>query len=193
MRFVGIDPATRTGFVALDENGNVLVEMELKGAGKAAKGGITIQQLVDLENQLYKHLQEGDEIVVEQAAAGTQMGITTGMIHGGLRSMIVRKKLAFNEINPAWTKKYVGVSGWTGDAGNKRRLTGAEKKAEVKAAAIAHFGYPAPGMKRTDNIIDAYIMARVAWNLYLIRELRRPVDSLPYQLEVVQSILDKAQ
>lgn len=39
MRFVGIDPATTTGFVALDEEGNVLVETDVRGEGKVVPGG----------------------------------------------------------------------------------------------------------------------------------------------------------
>lgn len=38
MRFLGIDPATTTGFVALDEEGNVLVEEDLRGTGKTVPG-----------------------------------------------------------------------------------------------------------------------------------------------------------
>ncbi len=37
-RFVGIDPATKTGFVALDIDGNVLMETELKGKGPKVPG-----------------------------------------------------------------------------------------------------------------------------------------------------------
>lgn len=188
-RFVGIDPATKTGFVALDENGNVLVAVELKGVGEKGKGNeITIPQLVSLENQLFKLLQAGDEIVIEQAAPGTQKGITTGAIHGGIRSMVIRKGLVYNEINPTQTKKYVGETGWTGEAGKKRRWEGSEKKKAMAAAVLYHFGYE----HASDNVVDAYIMARAALNLFRIRELMSPKDTMPYQLEVIQAILDKA-
>lgn len=189
LRFLGIDPATRTGVVALDGAGNVVLEVELKGVGRTEKGGITIEQLVSLENQLFKLLLPGDEIVIEQAAAGTQKGITTGMIHGGLRSMIHRKGLAFNEVNPLSTKKYVGVTGWTGESGSKRRLKDKEKKEAVAAAVLEHFGYT----HKSDNVVDAYIIARIAWNLYRRRELRQEMDRQPYQLEVVRGILDKRE
>lgn len=189
MRFVGIDPATRTGFVALNESGEVLVEVELKGAGKNEPGGITIAQLVDLENQLYKLLQPGDEIMIEQAAAGTQKGITTGMIHGGLRGMIERKGLKYNEINPLHTKKYVGVTGWKGEVGSKVRLKDKEKKEAVKVAALDHFDYT----HKSDNVIDAYIIARAAWQLHQLREYQPLVDLQSYQQEVIQAILAKTE
>ncbi|QJC52744.1 hypothetical protein HGI30_15020 [Paenibacillus albicereus] len=193
MRFVGVDPATKTGFVALDYDGSILEELELIGAGEKGKGReISMPQLVDLENQLYRLLKPGDEIVIEQAAAKTQKPLTTGALHGGLRSMIIRRQLRYNEINPIWTKQYVGVTGWTGETGNKRRLTGPEKKAEVKRASIQHFGYPVAGLKRSDNIIDAYIIARAALNLYRMRELQPLLDTLPYQVDVTTKILHNA-
>ncbi|WEK53285.1 MAG: hypothetical protein P0Y55_11875 [Candidatus Cohnella colombiensis] len=186
MRFVGIDPATVTGFVALDIHGNVLEELEVKGEGKSEKGGITTEKLVSLENNLYRLLNPGDEIVLEGAAMGTQKGITTGMIHGGLRTMVHRKGMTFNLLNPTSTKKYVGVTGWTGDKGSKRRLNDKEKKAAVRAAVLEHFGYT----HKSHNVIDAYIIARVALNVYLYRELLPTLDNLPYQLEVIQGILE---
>lgn len=185
MRFCGIDPATKTGFVAIDEEGSVIVEVEIKGEGPKEPGGISIVQLVSLENQLFKLLQDGDEIVIEQVAAGTQKGITSGMIHGGLRTMICRKGLMFNEVNPLNTKKYVGVTGWVGETGSKRRLKDGEKKAAMKDAVIEHFGYT----HKSDNVIDAYIIARIAWNLYRIRELQSPIDTGYNQLEVINGIL----
>jgi crossover junction endodeoxyribonuclease RuvC len=189
MRFLGIDPATKTGVVALNEKGEVVLEVELKGAGKAEKGGITIAQLVDLENQLYQVIQPGDETVIEQAAAGTQKGITTGMIHGGLRSIIHRKGLVYHEINPLQTKKYVGVTGWKGEAGSKVRLKDKEKKEAVSKAVLKMFGY----QHKSDNVVDAYIIARAAWNLYLLREYKQLIDSHPFQIEIIQGILDKAK
>lgn len=83
MKFVGVDPATKTGIVILDEQGKVVYENELKGEGAKIKGGITTEQLVSLENQFYKIIKPEDEICIEQPAMGTQMGVTTGMIHGG--------------------------------------------------------------------------------------------------------------
>lgn len=188
MRFIGVDPATKTGFVALDIDGNVLVELELKGKGKTVKGGITIEQLVSLENQLYQVIKPADEIVIEQPAMGTQMGISTGMIHGGLRSMIYRKNLGFNDVNPSWTKKYVKVTGWIVEGGKNRRLKDKEKKEAMAAAALKHFGYT----HKSDNVVDAYIIARISLNLYRMREYMPLLDTQTYQIEVINDILNKA-
>lgn len=185
MRFVGIDPATTTGFVALDEQGNVLEACSIKGEGPVQKGGITTEQLASLENQLYKLLQPEDEIVIEGPPFSTQRAFTTGMIHGGLRTMIFRKKLVFSVAAPDSVKKFVRVSGWIGEKGSKRRLKDAEKKTAVKDAVLEHFCWT----HKSHDVVDAYIMARIAWNLYRCREFMLMVDTQPYQIEVVKDIL----
>lgn len=181
MRLVGIDPATRTGFVALDYEGNVLQELELKGAGKAEKGGISVEQLVDLENQLYRLLQPNDLICIEDTPFKTNDAITTGMIHGGLRSMIHRKKLDFDVVNPMWTKKYVDVK-------VERGQTDKEKKDAVKAAVLEQFRYT----HKSHNIVDAYIIARIALNLHRMRQHEPMLDNHRRQIEVVEGIMQKA-
>lgn len=186
MRFVGIDPGTFTGLVVLDLNGEVIRAEALKGEGK---GAMDARQLVSLENELYKRLRKEDEIAIEEPAKGTQKGVTTGMIHGGLQSMIVRKELAFNLVNPAWTKKYVGVTGWKGEKGNMKRLNDKEKKVVVRDAVMEHFNWT----HKNHNVVDAYIIARIALNLYRVREYMEPIDTKPYQLEVTHSILNKTE
>lgn len=112
MRYVGIDPATTTGFVALDEEGNVLVEEDLRGTGKMVPGGISEEQLANLGHSLFNHQKPEDVAVMENAAPGTQRGIIMGMIHGVLRYMIHRRKIKPVFLMPNTVKKYVGVTGW---------------------------------------------------------------------------------
>lgn len=185
MRFVGIDPATNTGFVALDEQGNVLAAHSIQGEGKTVKGGITTEKLVSLENQVFRLLLPGDEIAVEDTAFRTPNAVTTGMIHGGIRTMIYRKGMTFNLVNPGHTKKFVAVTGWTGEVGSKRRLEGVEKKKAMAAAVRKHWGFT----HKSHDVVDAYIIARIALNLYRCREFMLMYDTLPYQREVIESIL----
>ena len=185
MRFVGVDPATTTGFVALDEVGNVLVEEDLRGTGKTVPGGISEEQLANLGHSLYNHLQPDDVAVMENAAPGTQRGITTGMIHGVLRYMIHRRKIKPIFLMPNTVKKYVGVTGWIIEAGKKRRLEGSEKKEHLAAAVLSHFGYS----HKSDNVTDAYIMAKIAEAVYRVRNGQELNSYKSYQQEVIQAII----
>ncbi|MEC0237807.1 hypothetical protein P4H71_26165 [Paenibacillus kribbensis] len=189
MRFIGIDPATTTGFVALDIEGNVLVEKSFRGKGKSIPGGISPEQRMSLENQLFQLLQPGDMIVKEGVAHRTPKLITTSKIHGGLEGMVTRKNLPFDEVAPDAVKKFVAVTGWKGQKGSKQRLKGTkEKKEAMAAAALKHFDYSNP----SNDIVDAYIIARISLNLYLAREFKPMIDTFPYQIEVIESILNKA-
>lgn len=190
MRFVGIDPATVTGIVILDARGKPILETVLKGKGKSAPGGITQEQRVSLENQLYRNLQPGDEIMKEGIANGTQMLITTAKIHGGLESMITRKGLTFDEVAPDAVKKFVNVAKWIGEPGSKSRLVGKAKKEAVAAAAFEHFGY----QNLSNDIVDAYLIAKIGEAVYRVRNGLAKLEDfdLIYQREVIWSIVDPA-
>lgn len=176
MRFVGIDPATTTGFVALDEEGNVLVETDVRGVGKVVEGGISTSMLVSLENKIYGLLKPGDIIAIEQPAMGTQKGITTGMIHGGLRSMIYRKDLEFIDVNPQRTKGYVN---------RNQRVPKKEKKKHVAAGVLEHFGYE----HKSDNVTDAYIIAKIAQAVYSVKNGGKPDIYTSYQQRIIKAII----
>lgn len=71
----------------------------------------------------------------------------------------------------------------------KRRFKDNEKKKVMKDAALEHFGYT----HKSDNVVDAYIIARIALNLYLMREYKPLLDTETYQVEVLESILNKVE
>ncbi len=189
MRFIGIDPATTTGIVALDQEGNVLIARSVRGKGKTVKGGITTEQLVSLENQIYNVLEKGDEVVKEGAAPGTQMALTTGKIHGGIETMIFRKGLVPNIVAPNAVKKFVGVTGFKQGIGKKVRMDQKESKAGMKKACWEHFNWT----HDSHDVIDAYVMARIALNLYKSREFIPLLELQSYQAEVIDSILQKRE
>lgn len=187
MRIVGIDPATHTGVVILDVAGTPILETVLVGKGKSAPGGITQEQRVSLENQLYRILQPGDVIMKEGIGYATERIVTTAKIHGGLESMITRKGLTFDEVAPDAVKKFVRVSNWVGEKGSKQRLKGSAKKKVMAAAALEHFGYSNP----SHDVVDAYVIAKIGEAVYRVRN-GGSLDDYPriYQREVVWSIVD---
>lgn len=179
MRFIGLDPSTKTGFVALDESGQVLRAKELTGTGKKDP-----MRMITLIDEVMDHMQKGDMIAIEGFGFATQQGIQLGGIGWGLRMHLTRRGFKYHEVAPNAVKKFVSVTGWTGEVGSKKRLTGAQKKKAVMAAAKDHYGFS----NKSDNIVDAYILAQIARTMY---QFNRPdfIGCPVYQAEVVESVL----
>jgi crossover junction endodeoxyribonuclease RuvC len=177
-RFIGIDPSTKTGFVALDESGNVVRSKELTGIGD-----IDPKRIVTLTDEIMAHIQPGDIICIEGVPFDTQRAAQAGWIHGSIRNALFRKGISYYEVAPNAVKKFVNVSGWIGEKGNKERLKGPAKKKAVMKAVEEHFGFT----HKSDNIVDAYILAQIAQELWVEVNHFRLLPS--YQAEVVQSIL----
>jgi crossover junction endodeoxyribonuclease RuvC len=178
MRFVGIDPSTKTGFVALDESGNVVRAKELTGIGD-----VDPKRMITLIDEVMAHVRPGDVICIEGFPFDTQRAMFAGGLHHGIRNELFKRKHSYYEVAPNAVKKFVNVSGWTGEKGSMTRLTGKAKKKAVMDAVILHYGF----QSKSDNIVDAYILAKIARELWL--EVNH-FGLLPsYQAEVVQSIL----
>jgi crossover junction endodeoxyribonuclease RuvC len=182
MRFVGIDPSTKTGLVIFDEYGAVSKQKEITGIGDKdpKRVGTLVYELMD-------YIQKDDFIVIEGFPYSTQKPEFTGGLHGIIKHELWKRNLGFKLAAPNAVKKYVDVTGWTGEPGEKERLKGADKKAAVKEAVIKHYQYTNP----SDNIIDAYILARIALDLY-IAEKTGSFSHLQTekQIEVIDSILN---
>ncbi len=57
----------------------------------------------------------------------------------------------------------------------------------MAAAALKYFGYS----HKSDNVVDAYIIARICLNIYLMRNHKPLLDNERIQREVVQDIIEK--
>lgn len=182
-RFVGIDPSTKTGFVALDESGNVVRAKELYGIGD-----VDPKRMVTLIQEIIAHLKPGDTICIEGFPFDTQRAMFAGGLHHGIRNELFKRNLPYYEVAPNAVKKFVNVTGWIGEPGHKQRLTGPQKKKVVMKAVEEHFGFK----HKSDNVVDAYIMAQIAMQLewYKDRNEVLLMDTTTYQEEVLQSILE---
>jgi crossover junction endodeoxyribonuclease RuvC len=178
MRFVGIDPSTKTGFVALDLEGNVDRAKELTGVGS-----IDPKRIVTLTDEIMAHIQPGDVICIEGVPFDTQRAAQAGWIHGSIRNALFRRGITYHEVAPNAVKKFVNVSGWIGEKGNKERLKGPAKKKAVMKAVEEHFGFT----HKSDNVVDAYILARIAQEIWMSDSGLQLMHQ--YQSEVVQSII----
>ncbi|MFP3488828.1 hypothetical protein R0K20_14585, partial [Staphylococcus sp. SIMBA_130] len=79
-RFIGIDPSTKTGFVALAIGGTVLRAKELTGVGSKDP-----KRMITLIDNIMEHIQKDDFIVIEGFAYGAQgqgVSFQYGLGHG---------------------------------------------------------------------------------------------------------------
>lgn len=175
MRFIGIDPSTKTGFVALDESGQVLKAKELTGVGP--KDPVRMITLID---EVVRHVQKDDFIVIEGFGFASQQAIQSGGIGWGMRMALVRHHMKYIEVAPNALKKFVDVTGWKGEPGNKKRLQGNEKKNAVMDSVKNHFGFE----HSSDNVVDAYVLAQIG------RALKYKEVDYQYQKEVIETIIN---
>ncbi|QBP06995.1 holliday junction resolvase [Virgibacillus phage Mimir87] len=174
MRFVGIDPASKTGFVALDQSGQALKAKEITGVG-----GEDPKRMVTLIKDIGVHVLPEDVVVIEGFPFNTQRAMFAGGLHHGIRNQLWVRGIPFYEVAPNAVKKFVDVTGWIGEPGSKQRLKGSQKKIAVMDAVKEHFGFE----HVSDNVVDAYVMAQIAKSIGTLKVATQ------YQKEVVESVL----
>jgi crossover junction endodeoxyribonuclease RuvC len=182
MRFIGIDPSTKTGFVAINEHGEILKGKEITGIGT-----VDPKRMRTMIIDLMAHVQKDDVIAIEGFGYASQQAVQNGGIGWGVRMALDARKINYIEVAPNSLKKYVGVTGWVGEAGSKKRLTGPEKKKAVKKAVMEHFNYT----HKSDNVIDAYVLAQIALSHFVVQETNT-INLMNYQAQVIDTILKGA-
>jgi crossover junction endodeoxyribonuclease RuvC len=180
VRFVGIDPSTKTGFVAIDAHGQVLKEKEITGIGS-----VDPKRMRTMIVDIMAHIQPDDIIAIEGFGFASQQAVQNGGIGWGIRMALDGRKMNYIEVAPNAVKKYVNVSGWEGEKGSKKRLTGPEKKKIVKNAVNKHFNYA----HKSDNVIDAYVLAQIALSHFVAQEADS-IQLMNYQAQVIETILN---
>ena len=144
-RYVGIDPSSKTGLVILDENANVLVEEEIK-----VKHRDDPLRMIQISEMINSHLQDSDSIIIEgfsfqSKGKGISFQFGLGWV---IRSMLFYGKYTYIDVPPTVVKKFCC---------NK----GNAKKEDLIQPIKEKWGYE----NNSDNILDAYIMARIAWSM----------------------------
>lgn len=170
IRFIGIDPSTKTGFVALDENGKVLRAKELTGVGS-----VDPKRMITLIDNVIGHIQKGDFIVIEGFSYHSQgRGISFQFGLGwGIRAALARRGYKYIEATPAAVKKFA-----TG--------RGNAKKDAMAVPIFKHWGFE----HSSDNVRDAYIMAQIAKGIYEYLNGITETKLTKYQVEVINAILN---
>ncbi|MGG4497999.1 hypothetical protein [Brevibacillus reuszeri] len=177
MRFVGIDPSTKTGFVALDKQGDVLRRKELNGIG--SKDPLRMTTLVD---EIMEHEQTGDIICIEGFGFSSQQAIQLGGIGWGVRMALHRKGFKYFEVASMALKKFCGATGNRGPEGKAIKAD----KIEVAKQVLKRWGFE----NGSDNVTDAFVLAKVAEGICMHNTDNLVHKYHQFQLEVLSSVLN---
>ncbi|WP_100373097.1 hypothetical protein [Bacillus sp. FJAT-45037] len=168
MRYVGIDPSTKTGFVALDAEGNVLKAKELKGIGDKDPKRITtlVKEIVD-------HIKPGEKIAIEGFSYGSKgrgIGFQFGLGYA-IRIALYSRNLSFVEVTPGQLKKYACGKGNA-------------PKEDLEQPIFENWGFS----HSSDNVLDAFVLAKIIEALNNYDSMRFTLKD--YQREVIETILN---
>ncbi|MDN4525345.1 hypothetical protein [Fictibacillus fluitans] len=163
MRDIGIDPSTKTGFVAQGLKGEVLRQKELTGVGS-----VDPKRMITLIDEIIAHIQPNDYICIEGFGFASQQAIQLGGIGWGIRMALARRGHKWIEVAPSQLKKFASGKGNT-------------NKDELAVHIYKKFGFE----HSSDNVRDAFVLAEIA------RHLRTgEVAKYEYQREVLHAILN---
>lgn len=146
MRFIGIDPSTKTGFVILDSNGEVVVQEEIRATEKKDPA-----RMIEIAREIKSYLQPNDIVVIEGFAYGAK-GKAVDFQYGLgwlIRAMLYTERFSYTDATPSQVKKF---------ASNK----GNAKKEDLVLPLFKKWGYE----HYSDNVRDAYIMAKMGYSMY---------------------------
>lgn len=167
MRFIGIDPSTKTGFVALDEHGTVLRAKELTGAGTQDP-----KRMVTLIDEIMAHIQKDDVIAIEGFGFASQQAIQLGGIGWGIRMALFRRGIPYIEVPPTSVKKFATGKGNT-------------KKDEMVLPIFKRWGFE----HSSDNVRDAFVLAQIALAIQaMTHRTGASITLTKTQLEVIDAV-----
>jgi crossover junction endodeoxyribonuclease RuvC len=166
MRYVGIDPSTKTGIVLLDDVGEVVHSSELTSKIKEDP-----KRFMDLTEKIINHLPGSSDrfcICIEGFSYGSKgAGVSTQYGIGWLiRAELIRNGYTYHEVAPGALKKFATGKGNT-------------KKDEMVLPIYKkwHFEHS------SDNVRDAYVLARIA------KALHDQEGLTEYQKEVMKKVV----
>jgi crossover junction endodeoxyribonuclease RuvC len=161
MRFVGIDPSTKTGLVILEDN-KVHTAVEITSKEKRDP-----HRFMDIAKTVMKYITEHDVICIEgfsYSSKGSAVSVQYG-IGWILRSELIKVGLSYYEVPPSSVKKFA-----TGK--------GNAKKDELVLPIYKRWGFE----HNSDNVRDAFVLAQIA------RALNGQVELTKFQKEALNKI-----
>lgn len=162
MRYVGIDPSTKTGMVMLGKTGCLIFQKEIR-----PKVTNDPERFIDITEQILSNIFEGDVICIEGFSYGSRgAGVSTQYGIGWLiRAELIRNGYTYIDVPPTSVKKFATGKGNT-------------KKDEMVLPIYKKWGFE----HSSDNVRDAYVLAQIA------KALHDKEGLTAYQLEVLKKI-----
>jgi crossover junction endodeoxyribonuclease RuvC len=160
MRYVGIDPSTKTGLVVTDGKDTWAKEITSKEEQDP-------QRFFDITEQILDWLNEGDIITIEGFSYGSRgRGVSTQYGLGWIiRAELIKNGYSYIEVSPSAVKKF------------------ATGKGNASKDAMAVPIYKKWSFEHdSDNVRDAYVLAQIA------KALHEEEGLTTYQKEVMKKI-----
>ena len=141
--YVGIDLSSKTGFVSLDEVGNINEAIEIKS------DNLGLRRMIDIINQITDKIKRYDIITIENFSFGSKgraVDFQFGLGHG-LRMELYRADTKYHLVAPAQLKLFSGAKG------NANKIA-------VGVNVSKKWGFEP--INNNDNITDAYVLAQIS-------------------------------
>jgi crossover junction endodeoxyribonuclease RuvC len=160
LRYCGIDPSLSTGLVVTDGKDTWAKEITSKEEQDP-------QRFFDITEQILDWLNKGDIITIEGFSYGSRgRGVSTQYGLGWIiRAELIRNGYSYTEVSPSAVKKFA-----TGK--------GNVKKDAMVLPIFKKYNFES----NSDNIRDAYVLARIAMALH------GNIPLLKYEEEVIKKI-----
>lgn len=161
MRFVGIDPSTKTGLVIL-ENNKIHTALEITSKEKRDP-----HRFMDIAKTVMKYITEHYVICIEgfsYSSKGSAVSVQYG-IGWILRAELLQAGFSYYEVPPTVVKKFATGKGNT-------------KKEEMVLPIYKRWGFE----HNSDNVRDAFVLAQIA------RALNGQVELTKFQKEALNKI-----
>jgi len=160
IKFIGIDPSTKTGIVILDGDGNVLLEEEITG-----KSDTDPKRMVTLTNKIINQIKGQNSVICIEGfsygSKGRGISFQFGLGHA-IRNEMYKHDIKYIDVSPGQLKKFATGKGNT-------------SKDNMILPIYKRWGYE----HNSDNVRDAFVLAQIAKGLSFGNGL------VKYQREVI--------
>jgi crossover junction endodeoxyribonuclease RuvC len=146
MRYVGIDPSSKTGLVIIDKQGNIINTQDVTTKVKEDP-----QRFSDIAEKIIDELQPNDLIAIEGFSYGSKgKGVSFQYGLGWIiRHLLLERGYRYTEVPPTSVKKFATGKGNT-------------KKDEMVLPIYKKWGFE----HTSDNVRDAFVLAQMVKGIY---------------------------